>query len=384
MQRRAARRKRAAARLRYHQFRTGQIHLCHRDLLKVRSVLDKHHSRDPSFILKIDQYIMASTGGWHCQCGHTNAKKNVYCGKCGWHWEEAVYYPGTWEGGRQTTQKPQTPKAAAQEPNWEWPKEKKKKRRPKSPRDRSQKPADGGKKSPFSDDGASGFPPWPALGKSPFQMPDTMSGASSSATPQNVELLQALKQAYSGPNVTIPQEVKDLIEKTEKDNSRGVLRNLHQATNELGKAQRVLKEAQGARRSHRAQWMKHLTESSAAWEKQLGHFREKDAKLREATAKARQELTQARQAIQELNSKAVGGTVVELPEEVKEESDPKMDEELAKMQEQLQTNLRACAFAVGVAAGKAICIDDDISDLEDVQETLKRPCVESKISSGEL
>eukprot|EP00438_Fugacium_kawagutii_P025183 Skav201055 [mRNA] locus=scaffold215:260288:266747:- [translate_table: standard] len=392
-QRRRERRLRSAARLHWFLHCRGYQPLDKSQLLRLRSHLAAHHSRDQTLLKKIDIHVKMASSPWRCTpCDRGNAASSLYCGKCGKRWEEVCW---DWNANQTTW-------------DWEnWKEEPKKKKRPKKPKDKGTGNANDrslsahprgkgkgkGKKgksnsgdasakpslSPFGGSGAP-FPPWPTQEGSPFTVATTP--ALDASSPRHQELLDALKQAYSGDNEP-PDHVKDLIERTEKDVSKEMLREMHGATTALGRAQRVLKEAQDARKAHRATWMRHLIESTKAWETQLDTFRTKQAQLQEAAVKARQDLNAARQRVQGLNPKAVGGQPTELPplEEAEPIRNPALDSEVAQLKEKLQNTLNACAAAAGVEAGCVAVDDDGEISCEDFDEDKKRKLAASKSSS---
>ena len=142
--------------------------------------------------------------------------------------------------------------------------------------------------------------PWPTTDTaSPFQAAQNQQAALASTASQ--ELISALKRAYA--DSTMPQDIKDIVEKHESSGSRQTTKELHAATTQLGRAQKALKEAQQQRQSHRTAWLAHLTESMKLWEGQLEEFKKRQMALREAEQKAAQDNSSARSTIQQLNQK---------------------------------------------------------------------------------
>ena len=87
---RRQRRQRAAARTAWYQHRTGQVPLNKLELLRIKSTLAKHHSRDSNFILTIQKHINMDSADlypWKCShCQRINKKIATKCVMCHAHW----------------------------------------------------------------------------------------------------------------------------------------------------------------------------------------------------------------------------------------------------------------------------------------------------------
>eukprot|EP00438_Fugacium_kawagutii_P031376 Skav227564 [mRNA] locus=scaffold154:55393:60511:- [translate_table: standard] len=375
--RRRQRRQRATARLQWFLHRKGWVTLTRQHLAHLRSVLSQHHSRDQSLIAsisrQINMYDSAWDTGWKCgSCNKTVSYKFNFCGKCGWHWQN-----GSQQRAHTPKQRPSNAYPKNQDyPNWEWPKPGQNPQPKKPPKDRSKSARKEAKdrrakekkekqnRGKEEDQPPEGIPLWPGGPPSlePFATPAPSNAASSST---NAELLQALKSAYTNTS-DMPGHVKSLIEKTEIDQSKAKIKDLHAATTLLGKSEKNVKAAQLARRTHRLAWLKHLVESIKVWEKQLEGFRQKEAQLQEAATIARKELSNAKQVVTELNAKATGMKIpVEIVAEdtTEDTKDAQLAAELEEMKDRLQSLLQTCAGAVGVTAIPVE--DDDISDMEE-------------------
>ena len=197
--------------------------------------------------------------------------------------------------------------------------------------------------SPFQYQSLPSIPPWPAQDAvSPF----APALISQSASSQQQELLAALKRAYN--ESSMPQDVKELLERHETSGAKQVTKDLHMATTMLGKSQKALKDAQQHRQTHRAAWIAHLTESIKIWEDQLEDFRKRQMSLREAEQKAAQDIKSARATIQQLNQVAGTTTQTEVVDQLQEEAVETADNEEQQLRQKLQQTLANCATALGL------------------------------------
>lgn len=283
-----------------------------------------------------------------------HAKKNAaFCGICGGAWEEYAeenwWTSWNWSGSGKDPAKdrgknPNQPRSKSA-------RERKKEAKEKKAKAKQNQPSDGAP-NPFGKYANPGdASPWPVL-DSPFaEALNAASAASSAAATSsaavNQELLQALKQAYASPT-DMPPAVKDLVERTEQDNSKQITKDLHAATTALGKAKKSLVEAHEARRLHRQKWMAHLVESLKSSELQLQDFRKVQAELQQTASVATKEVAAARKAILDLNSKA-GTATGDVGTDDKEETDlAKQEAEEEALRSKLDTLLKTCVEATGV------------------------------------
>ena len=94
-------------------------------------------------------------------------------------------------------------------------------------------------------------PPWPApqtpaSSSHPFPSANTLVQSAQDVA----AMAEALKEAYPDEG-TRPQNVKDMIEKAERDAVKDVAKGLHSATKALSKAQKTLAENLEAKQQHR-------------------------------------------------------------------------------------------------------------------------------------
>jgi chromosome segregation ATPase len=126
----------------------------------------------------------------------------------------------------------------------------------------------------------------------------------------NAEWLAAIRKSY--PDITqAPEDIQKAVEKAEKASSKALSKDLNKASYQVGKAARQLTNIKEARASHRQNWLKHLRDSVASWQKQLQVFKDQQKEYGEQMSKAQQELTAARRHLQNLNKQAAAtGTPV--------------------------------------------------------------------------
>ena len=355
-QRRRERKQRASARLLWHKVRIGQAPATVTSLRWILRTLQAHHSRDPLFLnrvrLALHSVKMASSRqswsggreanqGWYCyHCKRMNKKLAEFCQSCGTHWEMAAE---TWDGaGHQTPRRSQSARKRRQGAKSDG-KGSKDKGKDKGKEQNRQKGKDGPAEQPF------GPLPTPFHYTPTTMVPSAQNRQAALASTASQELISALKKAYA--DSTMPQDIKDIVEKHESSGSRQTTKELHAATTQLGRAQKALKEAQQQRQSHRTAWLAHLTESMKLWEGQLEEFKKRQMALREAEQKAAQDISSARSTIQQLNQNSSGTSASEMVDPFQEEPvETTADNEEANLRAKLQQTLAQCASVVGVTS----------------------------------
>ena len=80
----------------------------------------------------------------------------------------------------------------------------------------------------------------------------------------NQETVAALRKAYPEEE-SRPEDVAELIERTEKDLAKSITTNIHASTRAVSRAQKTLAEAMEAKKKHRTAWMEYLKEGLKAW-----------------------------------------------------------------------------------------------------------------------
>ena len=215
---------------------------------------------------------------------------------------------------------------------------------------------DGKGTSDFSAPALSPFAPL-APGPAPWPSPETTTTVSSSSalmpsiqSAQDVAAMaEALKEAYPDEKVR-PQNVKDMIEKAEREAVKDVTKGLHSATNSLRKAQKTLAENTEAKQQHRAQWAKHVSEAIQTWQGQLREYKRQQTVFQEINIKAKNDIELARNTIQLLNAKAAGTGLVDTPlvPKVETEDSTEADKEEEKLKQTMQNVLKSCAQSLGI------------------------------------
>jgi len=146
------------------------------------------------------------------------------------------------------------------------------------------------------------LPPWPAwetpeIGASPFQT--AQSGKGSTMQEMAVHLRQAYKEKET------PSDVQAFLDKAEKEYSRNNIKSLHAATKNLDHAQKALRDAVNAKKEHRLQWTKHVSEGIKVLEAQLESYRVHQATLSEHASRAREEIETSRRILKEVSDNTV-------------------------------------------------------------------------------
>eukprot|EP00434_Breviolum_minutum_P033050 symbB.v1.2.029238.t1/scaffold3175.1/size97379/5 len=290
---------------------------------------------------------MERNQGWKCgHCKVMNKKNAEYCQWCGSYWVDCHEQQSqSWDWPAQSDN--QTPRQRSSSAR--------RRSRQKGSKGKGGSKETGGVKgaggkmasSPFATSTYTPAPnamtPWPTLDFEQFQQaPPTQPTQQSNQTAQ--ELVLALKKAFP-ESASLPQPLREAMEKAENAGMRQVTKDLHVATSSLGRARRAHQEANEARSKLKAAWMRHLQESLSAWESQLDTYRSNMAKLQDAEAKALQEVANAKKTIQQLNSHAEGAGIEDtsLTEEL---TDAAQDKEEEKLRQQLQDVMTTCLSTV--------------------------------------
>ena len=172
-------------------------------------------------------------------------------------------------------------------------------------------------------------------------------------------------------------KIEKEIEKLEKDNSKLVTKNIHSATKSLGKAQKALQESLDAKKSHRARWVKHITEAATTWQAQLLEYQKQQAAFQDVIMKSKSDIETAKNAIQALSSTASQAQLAAMPPITpfsveQEDGSGEVDPEEEKLQGHLQTVLQNCAAAL---LAETVPHEKETEDLtmEDDERDKKRP-----------
>lgn len=379
--------------------KTGKISLASASLIRVRNIFSKHHSKDFAFLNRISREIQEKMSAeeaypWVCPCGRLNKKSANQCALCWGHWSKGTKHDVTpklktygadtrwhsswdgwdrhWEGweqdwddtesvggsshssrGRRTQQIEYSPRSR--------PKGKgkaKAKGKGKTKSEQTTSPFGAGKGGPAS------LPAWPAwsnpeVGSSPFQ------NAQSSKSNTMQEMAIHLRQAFK--DTEAPADVQAFLEKAEKEYSRNNIKSLQTATKSLDHAQKALRDAVNAKKDHRLQWTRHVSEGIKIWEAQLESYRVHQATLSDHAAKARAEIETSRRILKEVSENTVKEGNLSIPQPIQEEtedatSDNLVDVEEQKLRDQLQGVLNACAGSLGIQVAAAERQVQEVSD----------------------
>ena len=399
-------------------------------LRKLFRIVATHHSKDSSFLGRIQQeirkqeiVIMAEElYPWRClTCDHINKKVATECARCHSFWTTGVrhntepkattYKASTYrEAWPSDTQHPSWDDWDESDRSWQWTSSaaNRSSTRSQSPRhlkgSQSPRGRKGKGKGGFSkgknqnkskgqtEQAASPFAPltketqqWPALddqsSATPFQTSSSIT-TSLELLNQKKECLAALKAAYPDGNPP-PPETKELMEKLEKEvdklekeSSRFTTKSIHAATKNLGKAQKVLTDTLEAKKTHRVRWMKHITEAVETWQGQLRDYRNQQQAFQKVATKAKADIETARASIQALSSNATPAALAAMPkiatiqeENITEEIDPEEE----KLHGQLQDVLQKCAATLKTEPLEEKWQDLTMEEEEEPDRERKRP-----------
>ena len=246
----------------------------------------------------------------HCSCGRLNGKRHTHCPSCKGHWSAGVPHsnepksPRTYQG------------TADYNAGWDWSEtgQKQSRKGRKNQRWRSESAKRGGKgkgkgykgqdamtPSPFAQPAPPAIPPWPSPETSSAQQQAPVVPAAHSA--HHAELLSAVRKHY--PDLSqAPKDIQKAVDKSEKATTKVLTTDLNKASKQVGKAARQLSTVRDARALHRQNWLKHLRDSVASWQKQLQLFKDQQKEYADQLTKAKQELNSARRHLQHLNKQA--------------------------------------------------------------------------------
>ena len=218
------------------------------------------------------------------------------------------------------------------------------------------------------------IPPWPSQETSTTATQAPIPPAQSAASVSNAEWLAVVRKSY--PDLSqAPEDIQKAVEKAEKASSKALSKDLNKASNQVGKAARQLTNIKEARDSHRQNWLKHLKDSVASWQKQPQVFKDQQQEYGEQMLKAQQELTSSRRHLQNLNKQAAAtGTPVSTvsgesqPEPTDLENSAAFEMEAQALVQQVQESLQQ-SIAAAATPNETMEIQSD----EDGDRRSKRP-----------
>ena len=393
--RRRLRRQRASARKHLWLQKRGLIYLSKQQSGTFLGRLLNHHSSGPYFNKTVAQRHtvrnMANLGDsypWKCVCLRLNKKTHVRCPMCGAHWTKGQrHYTG--EDKEQWTESSEwnyrdgsrsrksyggnTPRGGY---GGDTPR-----KGNGTPRQQTKKPKGKKKDSQQSPFQPLHSTPWPSsettfgassttLSSNPFSIP---SPAATQVTAQsdamNVEWVEAAKKSYPDMS-TAPDHIRELVEKTEKQNTKNLAKALHRASTKVSQSSKRISELKESQTRHRNAWVVHLKEALTSWEAQMKSYTDQQQTFKDTIAQVQAELQAARQEIHQLNLRA-GGTEVpmtSLPEtqvvDLTQENSKAI--ECNSMMAQVQEVLQRCAKA-------ALIIEDKDEDFDNAEAETKDP-----------
>jgi myosin heavy subunit len=179
------------------------------------------------------------------------------------------------------------------------------------------------------------------------------------------EMAIHLRQAFK--DTEAPADVQAFLEKAEKEYSRNNIKSLQTATKSRDHAQKALRDAVNAKKDHRLQGTRHVSEGIKIWEAQLESYRVHQATLSDHAAKARAEIETSRRILKEVSENTVKEGNLSIPQPIQEEtedatSDNLVDVEEQKLRDQLLGVLNACAGSLGFQVAAAERQVQEVSD----------------------
>lgn len=389
------RRQRASARRHLWLQKQGLIFLSKQQRGMFLGRLLNHHTSGPYFNKTVakrhavrDMANLGDSYPWKCVCLRLNKKTHVRCPMCGAHWTKGQrHYTGEdkeqwtestdWnyrDGSRsRKTYGGNTPRGGY---GGDTPR-----KGNGTPRQQTKKPKGKKKDSQQSPFQPLHSTPWPstettfgasstALSSNPFNIPSpAMTQAIAQSDAMNVEWVEAAKKSYPDMS-TAPDHIRELVEKTEKQNTKNLAKALHRASTKVSQSSKRISELKESQIRHRNAWVVHLKEALASWEAQVKSYSDQQQTFKDKIAQVQSELQAARQEIHQLNLRAGGteATPTPLPEapvvDLTQEGCKAV--ECNSMMAQVQEVLQRCAKA-------ALIMEEKEVDIEDGEEEMKDP-----------
>ncbi|CAL1168813.1 unnamed protein product [Cladocopium goreaui] len=346
--------------------------------------------KDVYYIKKIMDMI--DSYPWHCACGRLNGKRHTHCPAC----------KGHWSAGTPHSNEPKSPRVyhSSTEYNtgWDWTNNQQKatKKGKKNQRWRSESARRSGKgkgkgfkgqdatlPSPFAQPAPPAIPPWPNPEATTAQQQAPIAPATSAA--HHAELLSAVRKHY--PDLSqAPEDIQKAVDKSEKATTKVLTSDLNKASKQVGKAARQLSTVKDARALHRQNWLKHLRDSVASWQKQLQLFKDQQKEHGEQLTKAQKELNTARRHLQNLNKQAaeIGAPVSTETGEVManpadQDNCPNFEAEAQALVQQVQESLEQSIAAASADKPVELMSDEEEEDADlCLRNNLHEPLMEKK------
>ena len=156
-------------------------------------------------------------------------------------------------------------------------------------------------------DGPAASNPWPPL--APVSTSTVLLQPQTQA-PVNLEMAQALREAYSGRET--PQDVQDLLAKAGQIGGKKTFnRTIDSATAAWKKARETHAQILAATKKHHAEWIGHLNHSIKLWAGHLEAYKRQQATLFAQAVQARADIETAKGVLEELSKDAAPAVPVE-------------------------------------------------------------------------
>jgi len=338
-------------------------------LLWIRQVLNRHHSKDPALLKRVDFWInkvamsTQKNAGWLCQwCRVMNGKHANHCHHCGGRWDVVGNAAETsydqWEGWEQrgysnSNQRGQWPKSPRKYGKNKGKGKGKSPRRHKNadkkqdtPRQNASEPAQG--MGPPSTMPMNAGTTWMQAAHqiTPAVQPPAATPAATTAAPalppEYKPLIESLKRNQSKGTLPedVQQEMKTLKVKEEKEQTK----EMFQAVKSLSKARRELREAHDGRAQLHAQWRAFLALSVTQWQEFTHQFQTQEATAMRVIGEAHAALEEAKSQFEDSKVTAVSAEAGADVEVISEEDQGNAETNAMKLQDGLRnltTSLQA-------------------------------------------
>eukprot|EP00438_Fugacium_kawagutii_P013077 Skav213378 [mRNA] locus=scaffold797:151888:166430:+ [translate_table: standard] len=295
---------------------------------RVRAILGRHHSRDPSTLKAMAPKHQWNSGPWWCHCGRQNPKSNQCCGSCGYGGVQPTQQPNRdWWNASQPPKSPKTPRG--QPPRGPKP------RTPKQPKQPAVRPPAVPAPPPQlafppgqwhvpaqaavpSYQGAPEVPPWPAW-PLPTPLP-TAAPASSAAMPAvpppapaaaGDQTLKNLVSSLKKCSESLPPEIRELLSEATMQSDRMEAKALHGAVSKLANAKKQLTALRSTRWQMHGAWTAFVSQASDSWQGYIKDFGEQDQSLQNQIVAAKEQLAAARAHLQQSKETAASAEDVE-------------------------------------------------------------------------
>ena len=219
------------------------------------------------------------------------------------------------------------------------------------------------------------IPPWPSQETSTTATQAPIPPAQSAASVSNAEWLAVVRKSY--PDLSqAPEDIQKSCRESGEGIFEGSVERFEQGIQSSGQSSAPADQHQGSQGfAPDRNWLKHLKDSVASWQKQLQVFKDQQQEYGEQMLKAQQELTSSRRHLQNLNKQAAAtGTPVSTvsgesqPEPTDLENSAAFEMEAQALVQQVQESLQQ-SIAAAATPNETMEIQSD----EDGDRRSKRP-----------